>query len=379
MGPGGLFAHDAKEYASMLGRLFESKAMRTDLGGRGREHALKYYTLEKIIPDICDTYKTVLGSGVLRSAQVTYGYSEMGFLHAGKAAEYPYDHVILGGVPESFDVQIVKRCLGGIRTFWDIGANTGIYCFVAATETDSDARIVAFEPQPECCAQLRETIRLNRWEKKVEVCAIGLGEHPATMDLYLSGTGSTLRNEFNDNHESPRIPVRVDTVDQCRQKLGVEKIDFMKIDVEGFELDVLKGGEKSIESDKPILFIEIADMIKGRSFRNILYPQTLHWLWKRGYVLFRSDGRARISRVRKATGQTDPSMYLCLHPDRHLGLIRAFSRLVVVSHARHVAARTGALLRIDYLIGGFKGALGGAIPFSRTLRRIAKRIARAKG
>lgn len=318
IGPAGLFANNLDDYTRKLEKLFSDETFRKKLASKAIAHAKEYYSLESCVKRLIKIYKQLTNKPFEKEKdeKISYGYSDMGFLYAGiieEPANIAY-HVLTGGIPEEFDTLIVRFFLPKVKTFFDIGANTGIYCLIAANECAEDAKVFAFEPQPDCFKYLQKTIYLNNWEEKLKPFQIGIGDKQDTLTFHLAGTGSTFDNSFNDNAELPTISVKVDTFDKQIQNLNIEKVDFIKIDVEGFEQKVLEGCEKTILKDKPIMFIEIADHIKGRNYRNPNYATTLNWIKKHGYKILRSTEDEKLVIADSNAGQSHIAMYLCI-PD----------------------------------------------------------------
>ena len=204
-----------------------------------------------------------------------------------------------------------------IRTFLDVGSNTGLYCCRAAQKMGAGARIVAFDPQSECVDTLRRTIELNGWGDRIECHAIGLGDREDDLVLHLAQTGSTFDPHFTDGAERPTIRVPVRTLDRECRRLGLGSIDMIKVDVEGYELPVLEGGTEIIERDRPVIFVEIADRVRGRAFRNSRYAATLLWLTARGYSVFRCGEDLSFKQVAEADEHDHICMYVCLHGETH--------------------------------------------------------------
>ncbi|HKO13693.1 MAG TPA: FkbM family methyltransferase, partial [Acidobacteriaceae bacterium] len=107
----------------------------------------------------------------------------------------------------------------------------------------------------------RSTIGRNRFSD-VDLIEAGASDHLGQGILHadlLSGSTSSLNNgaTFEQRHfgVAPRsIPISLVSIDSLRSKDN--RIDFMKIDVEGYEAAALRGAEKSISSDQPVVFIE---------------------------------------------------------------------------------------------------------------------------
>jgi len=317
MGPSGLFAHNLDEYTEMLDDLFKNEALRKKLSAKAKIHAEQYYSVSACVQKVSLTYQKLAGMTIDNEnslSELEYGYSHLGYLQAGDL-ENPAsisNHILVGGTPEQFEVEVTQKLLPKVKTFIDIGANIGLYCLVAAAECLPSGKVYAFEPQPDCYKALIKTVWLNNWEDRVFVHQLGLGNIPGELNLHLAGTGSSFDNAFNDNKDLPIIRVPVDTLDHQIELNKIEVVDFIKIDVEGFEQNVLEGGENVINRDKPILFIEIADKVENRSYRNINYAKTLTWLLDHGYHIWRCSESGKLQKANPKKPQNHLAMYLCL-------------------------------------------------------------------
>lgn len=146
------------------------------------------------------------------------------------------------------------------RSFWDVGANFGYYSWLLKSAVP-DLHIVMFEPLPSNATLIRDTIRRNRFtdvhliEAAVSDCA---GKGLLHADV-LAGATSSLNEEvtFEQRHfgVNPK-PIEIPLVSLDSVRVQQERVDFMKIDVEGHESTTLRGAAETISRDQPILFIE---------------------------------------------------------------------------------------------------------------------------
>lgn len=321
MGPAGLFARNAKEYADYLEALYAEDQLRQRLEAKALSHAETYYSVSACVKALSAVYWQSCNKpvGEIHSLAMPYGQSPLGFLQAGELNQpSSIAHSVLTRViPEAFELHIVRFFLPHVRSFIDVGANIGLYCLLAAEECANGVQVYAFEPQPDCCATLRHTIYLNNWEDRLEVHCLGLGDVPGEFTLYLSGTGSTFDNDFNDNAALETIQARVDTLDNQVSILGIGQVDFIKIGVEGLEQKVVEGAATTIELHNPVLFIEIADHVRGRRYRNPDYSRTLRWLQGCDYSVWRCTEDHRLVPADPDEPQDHLAMYLCLHNEAH--------------------------------------------------------------
>ena len=177
----------------------------------------------------------------------------------------------------------------------------------------------------------------------------------------------------------------VDTLDSQIAFHGCSQVDFIKIDVEGYELQVLKGAEKTIQEFTPVIFIEIADRIRGREYVNHNYRETLQWLQNRGYVIYKCAENGMLKKVNPHSRSEHVAMYLCLHKNAHnhirksivfwvfrtriLGKIEVLinrCKSILKRLLKHVVIRNrGVLLKILYPMREFR-------VFAKTLNKIEK-------
>jgi FkbM family methyltransferase len=165
-------------------------------------------------------------------------------------------HVVGLGTGELLTPQEIywKRGYDRLRDFvpqpgWivlDVGANSGVYTVQQARR---GARVYAFEPNPDCYRRLQKSVRANNVESRVMTVNRALGATAGSAEL-LVPEGITimgsLRPEWNPRGAGKGVRVEVDTVDQAVRTLGIDRIDLLKVDVEGLELDVLQGAQETL-------------------------------------------------------------------------------------------------------------------------------------
>lgn len=332
IGPAGYVVHSVDEYRRVLKRFVRDPDLRMSLGRAGRLYSRGNYSLPQCVRRLESIWLRLLKgergrnnttSGGEKRGEVTVGITKLGFLYAGdstKPSEIAYSFVTQKGIPEHFDVALFSAFLPSISSFIDVGSYTGLYSVIAAALGGGKVRTYAIEPQQSCCECMRKTIAANHWEDRLKVFPLGLADRAGELTLHVCGSGSTFMNEFNDNEPLPQERVQVQTLDGFIDKYQIEYVDFIKIDVEGFELRVLKGAERTIETFKPALFIEIADGIRGRKFRNPYYIETMDWLRERGYEIYRSTEEMNLLRMDRNYPHDHLAMYLCVSPCQQLAM-----------------------------------------------------------
>ncbi|NHN58563.1 MULTISPECIES: FkbM family methyltransferase [Halorussus] len=140
---------------------------------------------------------------------------------------------------------------------YDVGANIGNYTLVAAI---ADREVVSFEPDPEMFCRLQKNIGIND-TNLVTAYNIGLANKETTLTFYQSshqGRGSF--NKFNATYDNSHIvgtqDVDVTMLDRIIESDSLPSPNHLKVDVEGFEKEVLQGASQTIEKYRPTLYIE---------------------------------------------------------------------------------------------------------------------------
>ena len=139
----------------------------------------------------------------------------------------------------------------------DIGANIGYYSMWLSKHF-RNATIHAFEPIPKTFNYLERNLEINH-TSGVTAHNFGLSDKDATFDFfyYKNGSGNASMANLSESEDAERVSCTVYTLDGFISQSGIAKIDFIKCDVEGAELMVVKGGLETLKRDRPVIFMEI--------------------------------------------------------------------------------------------------------------------------
>ena len=150
---------------------------------------------------------------------------------------------------ERIERSVIDHLVLAGSTVLDIGANNGFYSCLFASKVGVWGKVIAFEPTPYAYEELCRNIQINGFESRVEChCqALDMREGVATLRVF-SGTGSVYNSLSTVRAPTGQLPseeIAVPTVslDYILGTLCERFISFIKIDVEGFERDVLRGAE----------------------------------------------------------------------------------------------------------------------------------------
>jgi FkbM family methyltransferase len=174
----------------------------------------------------------------------------------------------------SWDYHDFAWCLNGLAgpgVFYDIGANVGYFSIEMATRLGGAVRVVAIEPQPELAAVIAASARLNDMSN-VQVIAAMAGDQAGEAELYLAPAtihASAVADSGRHPVGTARIPMV--TIDDLVASGQVPPPDLVKMDVEGSEHLVLRGGRATFRTHQPHLFCEyIAEFDPGQRVRGEL-------------------------------------------------------------------------------------------------------------
>lgn len=154
--------------------------------------------------------------------------------------------------------ELLKNLVPKGGTFIDVGANIGLYSCIMANHVGSAGSIIAFEPMPASIKQLRRNINLNKLNNIV-VEPVALSNHVGELNLYVPSLeytegSSSAAQVWNPGNWKNIGTVPVNTLDSLFQG---KQLDFIKIDIQGSELEALEGASKIIGSFQPIILCEI--------------------------------------------------------------------------------------------------------------------------
>jgi FkbM family methyltransferase len=138
----------------------------------------------------------------------------------------------------------------------DIGAHLGLFSSTSSQLVGPEGKIICFEPTPGTYAVLKETLRLNHCDN-VTALQAAVSSKEGTATFYISSTAGCNSNSLIKNNlskQSSAYDVRLVTIDGIVAEYALHP-SLIKVDAEGAELDVLKGGTKTFRDSKPILIL----------------------------------------------------------------------------------------------------------------------------
>lgn len=170
-----------------------------------------------------------------------------------------YDTLYFLGEYETFLSLIVDRLVAKGDVCIDAGANFGWYTTLIADRTGSQGSVHAFEPVPKTFAELQRNVSLNSERRNTFLNALALSESDSTATITLFDKQPTGHASLARKGKGVAIQCRTKSLDQYLAENEIENVNFLKVDVEGAELDLLKGATRIFSQEvPPVIVMEMA-------------------------------------------------------------------------------------------------------------------------
>ncbi len=191
------------------------------------------------------------------------------------------------GIYEPDKTQTICSLLKPGQTFIDVGCNKGDFSLLAAKIVGEGGSVLAFEPEPDNCQWIEKSIKLNNYEN-IKLFQLALADKNEDAQLYLgekSGWHSLVSNP--GNAQKSTIKVKKRTLDSIFDEAGNTRVDIIKIDVEGAEMEVLRGASVMFKNNPELTVlldlhphmgvnpVEVCDFLTEKGF-NILNMKAPH-------------------------------------------------------------------------------------------------------
>jgi FkbM family methyltransferase len=148
----------------------------------------------------------------------------------------------------------------------DLGSNIGYYAVIESNIIGKSGKIFAIEPSPINFPILKVNLE-NQKNNNFSAYNIAIGDKNEEMEFIISTKSNWSKIRMNNekvNSDDKIIKIPVKTLDYFVNENNIKKIDILRMDVEGFEYNILLGANEVLEKFKPKLFIEIHKMYLGK-------------------------------------------------------------------------------------------------------------------
>lgn len=169
------------------------------------------------------------------------------------------------------ELDFIRDYMKSGMNFVDVGAGFGVYALPAAKIAGEEGNVFAFEPGAVTKKHL-EMSKLENGFQNLEIIGKAVSKQAGKQNWKLAETP-----ELNNIDESGEEKVHAITLDSWWQFEGEPKVDFLKVDVNGTEADVLQGAKELLKSESPVLMLSVSEQ-KAEAFVDILKSK--------GYALY---------------------------------------------------------------------------------------------
>lgn len=185
----------------------------------------------------------------------------LGDLNLSIDTTYPMERKTLSGLYEAATLAVIRRFVRPGAMCLDVGANVGLVTLALAKQVGSTGYVYAVEPGPPLFHRLEQNIARNpTLAPTVHLSNIGLSDSAGTLywneDMRNRGNGGLLGRTGS--------VVPVDTIDHFVAQQKITRLDFVKIDVEGMEEQVIRGGTTTWATLRPVLYYETFQAFRYR-------------------------------------------------------------------------------------------------------------------
>lgn len=155
---------------------------------------------------------------------------------------------------EAVVLEWLCRNLNSGETFWDVGANIGIYAMLAAKLVGPTGHVIAIEADPETAKVLAANLEMNRL---ANVCVVSAALTDTVGPVRFGRASATGWSGIYCARPQEWISIHATTGDTLMKSTGISSVHAIKIDVEGSEAHVLRGMPEILTQSKPRLLIEV--------------------------------------------------------------------------------------------------------------------------
>ena len=230
-----------------------------------------FRSLAEKMPNVAAAYR--YGRDLRTFSKTQSVQNPLGFKFAGIS-------LMQSGEYEKQEANLIKEYLANVDDFVDIGANTGYYLCLARS---LGKRCYAFEPLEQNLKYLYRNLLDNGWND-VEVFPVGLGREASLAVLYGASTGASMISGWAGMPASMRRVIAINSLNALIGRRLENRRVFVKIDVEGYEWDVLSGASQLLtQTPRPTWIVEICFDEHHPQGINPNFQRVFELFWQHGY------------------------------------------------------------------------------------------------
>ena len=154
------------------------------------------------------------------------------------------------------EIKFLRKILQPGQKAIDIGANYGLYTLSMSRKIGETGKIWAFEPTCFVADCLTKSIAVNNL-KNIELIRAGMSDHNGTATFFTTPNSELNSLHPENNSYGDQETIELVTLDWCAEKYNWKEIDFIKLDAEGEEVNIVSGGKKTLRALSPLIMFEL--------------------------------------------------------------------------------------------------------------------------
>lgn len=204
------------------------------------------------------------------------------------------------------DCRVLKHLVKPGAVMLDVGANIGYFSLLCAKWMGGEGVVHSFEPFPSTVARFERNLDLNpSLRGMVRIHKLALSDFIGTAGMSEPNSGNSGCNYLSSEAAGA---VNVTTLDSFVESQPLQRIDLIKIDVEGSEVALLHGAERSIERFRPVLMVEVNPFTLGKFGKTA--ADLVRLIGGYGYAMYRATriGRLKVFDCLPSIGE-EPNVF----------------------------------------------------------------------
>ena len=194
-----------------------------------------------------------------------FGVEYYGLIYTGNTSNLVDQRVLCLGAWEKHILHFLRQTAESLSekrgdlTFVDVGANTGLHSLFVSGRV---AEVHAFDPYPPVVEKMRHNVERNDL-KNITIYAVGLGDRAARLPFVAPPKDNQGTGSFMPGDEKTDLQLQIVRGDDYFADHEIDRVDIMKVDVEGFEKPVLLGLKDTLGESRPVIVFEITVESEG--------------------------------------------------------------------------------------------------------------------
>jgi len=218
-------------------------------------------------------------------------YLQMGYNLWLNDTGYIDQEILKKGIFEGASTKVIKSIVKEGDVVLDVGANIGYYTLLFSKLVGKNGKVFAFEPTEHFIGVLNKNVKENNINN-VEIQKIGLSNKEQELKIDIGPSSATLHSPENFDTILDNETINLTTMNDFVHRRSLEKIDFIKIDIDGHEPMFFEGAWEALEKFSPIVIFEVSHL-------HYLSAGVLAWEFydkvkKKGYLFYNENDLSEI-------------------------------------------------------------------------------------